>query len=187
MNYKKIAALIATFLFAGTALSGEQIHHDVEIAVVTADGDGETRIELGSDELGFDLHDMQVGENRSVVDKEGRSILITRVESGFTFDVDGKTINMPAFESHDGAGFWNHNGDHVSNVDVHVVRDGMLTKSSDMDGVLIISGEEIDAATQQVIRSALESAGHGDVRFTDGSEGGQHQVRVIKKVVEVSE
>ncbi len=187
MNLKEAAVLIAVGLFATAAYSGEQMHHKVEVVVVGADNDGETRIVLDSDDLGFDLHDMQEGENQSIVDKDGRAILVTRTEDGYTFEVDGKTINMPLFEGHGGANVWMSDGDHTSDIDVRIMHDGMSAHSVDMEGVMIFSGQEIDAATQQVIRSALESAGHSEVSFAGGDEHGQHNVRVIKKVVKVSE
>ena len=184
MNLNKTSVLIAACLFATNAFCGEQIHHKVEVVVVGADGDGETRIELDSDDLGFDLHDMQVGENQSIVDKDGRSILVTRMEEGFTFEVDGKTITMPALEGLGGAGFWINDGDHTTDFDVHVMHDGMFAKSIGTEGVMIFSSKEIDAATQQVIRTALESAGHSDVSFAGGDKGGPHHVRIIKKVIQ---
>jgi len=187
MNLKEATVLIAVGLFATAAYSGEQMHHKVEVVVVGADNDGETRIVLDSDALGFDLHDMPVGENQSIVDKEGRAIMVTRTEDGLTFEVDGKTINMPYFEGQDGANVWIGDGDHTSEFDVHVMHDGMSMNSVEMEGVMIFSGKEIDAATQQVIRTALESAGHNEVSFAGGDEHGQHNVRVIKKVVKVSE
>ena len=187
MKLKQIAVLIAACLFATTAFSGEQIHHKVEVVVVGADNDGETRIVLDSDDLGFDLHDMQVGENQSIVDKDGRAILVTRTEEGFTFEVDGKTINMPLFEGHGAPNVWINKGDHTSDFDVHVMHDGMSADSVHMEGVIIFSGKEIDAATQQVIRTALESVGHSEVSFAGGDEHGQRYVRVIKKVIEIAE
>lgn len=187
MNLKETAVLIAVGLFATAAYSGEQLHHNVEVVVVGTDDGGETRLELNSEDLGFDLHDMQVGENQSIVDKEGRAVLITRTEEGYSFEVDGKTIEMPAFDDMDGAKVWFSDDDHTANIDVRVMHDGMSAKSMGMEGVMIFSGKEIDAATQQVIRTALESAGHSDVSFAGGDEGGPHQVHVIKKVVEVAE
>lgn len=179
MTFKKFIALMCACLFAAVAIAGEQNHHKVAIAVVDGDGTDSTRIELDHDDLGFELHDLQVGENRSVVDKDGRSILITRVEEGFTFDVDGKTISMPAFD--------NHGGHHLSDVDVRVMHDGMSAESMDMEGVMIISGKAIDDATQQLIRSTLESAGHNDVNFVGGDEDGHREVRVVKKIVQVTD
>lgn len=99
MNHRKTALLIATCLISVTAFSGEKMHHKIAIEVIGAGDAGETHIVLDSDDLGFSLHDMQLGENQAIVDKEGRSILITRTEEGFRFEVDGKTINMPAFDS----------------------------------------------------------------------------------------
>ena len=49
---------------------------------------------------------------------------------------------------------------------------------------MIFSSKEIDAATQQVIRTALESAGHSDVSFAGSDEDGSHHVRIIKKVIQ---
>lgn len=185
MNFKNIAALIAVCLFATTAIAGEKIHHKVEVVVIGADNDGETRIVLDSDDLGFDLHDMQVGENQSIVDKDGRAILVTRTEEGFTFDVDGKTIKMPLFEGHGDPSVWFGDGDHMS--EIHVMHDRMSANSMPMEGVIIFSGKEIDTATQDEIRSVMESAGHTEVSFAGGDDNAQHHVRVIKKVVEVTQ
>lgn len=99
MNYKSTALLIATCLFSAAAFAGEKMIHKIAIEIADSSDDGEIRIVLDSDDLGFSLHDMQLGENQAIVDKEGRSILITRTEEGFRFEVDGKTINMPAFDS----------------------------------------------------------------------------------------
>ncbi len=189
MKFKQIAVLFATVLFAAAAYSGDKHHAKMEIKVIAEHGDGETRIVIDSDDLDFDLHDMQIGENHSIVDKEGRSILVTRVEDGLTFEVDGKTIEMPLFGGHDGMHVWAAGADvdHVSDIDVHVMRVGMTADAMAMDGVMIFSGKEIDEATQQVIRVALESAGHANVRFAGGDDGGPHQVRVIKKLHEISE
>ena len=190
MRVKQLTMLAVIGLFATTVWSGEEMHHTMKIAIVEADGDSETRIELDSDDLGFSLHEMQVGENRSIVDKEGRSILVTRGEENFTFEVDGKTIEMPVFGGHDGANVWVSKGEFESDVDVdvRVMHDGMAPHAMFAEeGVMIISGKEIDEATQQVIRTALESAGHDKVHFAGGREGGPHQVHVIKKVVEVSD
>lgn len=189
MKFKQIAVLFATVLFAAAAYSGDKHHAKMEIKVIAEHGDGETRIVIDSDDLDFDLHDMQIGENHSIVDKEGRSILVTRVEDGLTFEVDGKMIEVPLFGGHDGMHVWAAAADvdHVSDIDVHVMRVGMTADAMAMDGVMIFSGKEIDEATQQVIRVALESAGHANVRFAGGDDGGPHHVRVIKKLHEISE
>ena len=203
MKAKQIATIVATILFATAAYSGEKNHEKIEIKVIADGEESGTHFVLDSDDLDFDLHEMQVGENRSIVDKEGQSVLVTRTEGGFTFNVDGKTIDILAPESHGDRQVWVSKGDHMESVDVdvHVMHDGeaphaMRTKRhkmamaphmKGMEGVMIISDKEIDEATQQLIRTTLESAGHESVHFAGGHDGGLHQVHVIKKVVEVTE
>jgi len=192
MANKQMATLLATLLFAAIAYAGDKDHQTMEIMVVSDDGGGETHLTLDSDDLDLNLHDMQVGENRSIVDKEGRSILVTRVEDGYSFDVDGKTIDMPLFGAHGEAMSWTVDGEHDGNVDVRVMHGGMhppMPHKGMMaeEGVMIISGKEIDAATQQIIRTALEAAGHENVHFAGGKDGGPHQLHMIKEVVEVKE
>lgn len=186
MKFKQVAVLAAAVLFATAAFSGDKVHQVMEIKVVSDDGTGESVIELDSDTLGFDMHEMQVGENRSVVDKNGRAVLITRKEEGFSLEVDGKTIDLPPVRGHHGAKARAHGG-HDADVDVRVVRAHSDGGPVGMDGVLIFSGKEIDAATQDLIRTTLEAAGHSDVRFAGGKDGGPHRVHVIKEVHEVTE
>jgi hypothetical protein len=189
MKLRNIAFVIATLGLAAAALAGEDVKTKIVIAVVDSDGDGEVRFDLNSDDLGFDLHDMQEGENRSIVDESGRTILITREADGFSFDVDGKTIKMPLFDGGHHGSVW-IDGDDVGNIDVHVMRDAHFGTAGVMDGITIISGKPIDEATQQAIESLLESSGHGDgVRFIDSdrAHGGIHKIKVIKKKVEVTQ
>ena len=166
---------LAIFGLAGSALAGE----DVTIAI-------------NSEELGFDwreLHDMQEGENRSIIDESGRSILVTREADGFTFNIDGEIVEMPAlFGGHHGM-VLAENGDEVD-VNVHVMRRAQFAGRHEMHGMddtVIISGEPIDDATQQQIKLLLESAGYdSDVNFIDREAA--HGERVfIKKIEETVE
>ncbi len=194
MNAKQTATLLATFLFATAAYAGEKEHHKMEIQVIADDGDGETHLTLDSDDLGFSLEDMQVGENRSITDKAGRPVLITRTDDGYSFNVDGKIIDMPAFGKHGKHGdakVWISKGDMAphADVDLHVMHDGdapnVMIETMDGEGVMIFSGKEIDDATQQIIRTALESAGHENVHFAGGDGDAPHGVHVVKKVIEI--
>ena len=202
MKIKQIAVLATTTLFAVVAFAGDKAHHKMEIKVVADDGDGETRIVLDSDDMDFNMHEMQVGENQSIVDKSGRPVLITRTEEGFTLDVDGKTVDLPAFEGRSDHASWVGDVEFApdADVDVIVMRDGEVGRSHSIamtkamaphammksEGVMIISDKEIDEATQQMIRNALEAAGHESVHFAGGHDGGPHEVRVVTKVVEVN-
>ena len=188
MKLRNISFVLASLGLASVALAGEEMKTKMVIALVDSDSIGEVRLELDSDDLGFNLHDMQEGENHSIVNKSGRAILVTREADGFRFDVDGKTIKMPLFdEQHHGA-LWVSDGD-ITDVDVHVMHDTCIATAHDTDGVMIFSEKPIDEATQQAIISMLESAGHGsETRFVDaeGPHGGPHAIKVIEKRVEVT-
>jgi hypothetical protein len=179
MTTRQIALLLATVIFGAAAYAGDPGHQKVEIRVIADDGDGETHLALDSDDLDFDLHEMQVGENRSIVDKEGRTVLVTRTEDGYSFDIDGKTIDMPLIGAHGGKMEWTIDSEH----DKHM---GPPPTMFD-DGVVIVSDKEIDTATQEIIRNALQAAGHENVHFADKPEGGPHRVHVVKEVVERKE
>ncbi|MDJ0698495.1 MAG: hypothetical protein QNJ07_01455 [Woeseiaceae bacterium] len=90
-----ILALAALGLTAAS-LADEVQKTKMKIAIVEDSGDGETRITLDSDELGFNLHDLQEGETQTISDASGKNVLVTRTADGFSLDVDGKTIEVPA-------------------------------------------------------------------------------------------
>jgi hypothetical protein len=188
MAYSKIVVSVAAIGLFGVAIAQDQTR--VQIEVISDDTDHEAvRIELDSDEMGFNLHDMQEGENRSIVDKDGRTILVTRNADGYSFDVDGKTIDMPLMASgHHGVVI--ADAGHGENVDVRVMRHGKVATPVHMDGTMIMTGKPVDEATQQAIRSLLQSAGHdGEVHFMDRERihESHQQVRVIEERVEVRE
>ena len=191
MKSGRILLLAMALGLATSAFAGEETH--MKIAVVKDDGAGDVRIELDSDDIGFNLDELQEGESRSVVDKSGQSILITRTAEGYTFNVDGETIDMPMLVGdHDEVVWVDEDGE--TDVDFHVMRKAKFIGEDHMGSTMIMSAEPIDETTQQVIKSALESAGHeGEVHFAThemhhrGRHGGGHQVKVIKKVVEAEE
>jgi hypothetical protein len=176
---------------ATTAFAGEQMK--MKIAVVEDDGHGEIRIELDSDDIGFNLEELQEGESRSIVDKSGQSIVVTRKADGFTFDVDGKTIDMPMLGGDHDSMVW-VGEDGGADIDLHIMKNATFIGEDHMGSTMIMSAEPIDEATQQIIKSALESSGHdSEVHFvTHGAHhgaghDGEHHVKVIRKVVEIKE
>ncbi len=187
MKIRQIVFVGAVLGLAAAAFAADEAKMKMSITVIDDSDDGEVRFELDSDELGFNLHEMQEGENRSIVDESGRTILITRNAGGFTFDVDGKTIEMPAFDGEHHGAVWVGDED-GEDVEFHVMRNANFISADSMGGIMIMSGKPIDEATQQAIKSLLESSGHGsDVRFIDhaGPHGGPHGIKVIKKHIEV--
>jgi hypothetical protein len=187
MNIRNILLLLASFALAGVALAGEETKMKMTIALIDSDSHDEIRLELDGDELGFNLHDMQEGENRSIVDKDGRNVLITREADGYTFDIDGKTIKMPLFDGKRHHATWVSDGN-AEDFDIHVMHDRTMANATSLEGVMIVSEKPIDDATRQAIKSMLESAGHGsEVRFIDTSAvyDGVHGIKVIEKRVEI--
>lgn len=194
MKIRSVVILFASLGLIATAIAGEERRTQMVVAVAS-DEAGETRIELDGDSIGFDLHDMQVGENRSVVDKNGQPVLITREPDGFRLEFNGESVTIPEF---DGASHGEMhkaiaiNGE--SDIDVRVIHGGHGEPMHAPGDVVILSGKPIDSATQQAIQSLLESAGHSsDVHFIDhdsagaSAGNGPHSVKVIKKRVEIEQ
>ncbi len=130
---------------------------------------------------------MQVGETQSIVDESGRSILITREEEGFKFQVDGKTVMVPAIGEHGQYATFVGGPDVTTDFDVEIVGDHFAMPTHDSNTVTIISSEPLDASVQESIKAVLQSAGRDDtVTFIDGgtSTAGRH-VKMIRKTVEV--
>lgn len=189
--YRKI--LLGVFLsgLAFSAMAGEDAKHVMAVEVV-GDGDANTTsFFLDSSDLGFELEDLQVGETRSVVDESGRSILISRNEDGFSYNIDGKVIDMPDIVNADVATATMHwvSDDLEGEAGVHVLRDVKVETLRGESSTLILSPKPIDAATQQAIKSLLESSGYsGDVEFIDHEQGAGHAIKVkkVNKVVETA-
>ena len=183
MNFRKILLGALALGLAGSALADDNVAMKMSIAVV--DGAGEKNFTIDSDNLGFDLHDMQEGESRSIVDEAGQAILITRTSDGFSLNIDGETIDLPSFdgESHGGM-MWSGEGG-GSDVDVHVIHDTNVATMVEMDGTMIISAKPIDATTQQAIKDLLGTSGYSsDVNFIDRDAA--HNGKVMIKKVEMT-
>ena len=189
MKSTKLLLGMALVSLAGNALAGEDVRMKMAIAVVDDASGNETRFEINTDELGFSLHDMQEGENRSIIDESGRNILITREKDGFTLNIDGKIIELPVlFGGHYGMLMAGDGG--LADVDVRMMHHSgpmAMHDLHDMDDTMIISPNPIDDATQQAIKSLLDSAGYGsDVSFIDreAAHGGRVRIKRIEKTVE---
>jgi ribosome-interacting GTPase 1 len=69
-----------------------------------------------------------------------------------------------------------------------------VIKTNDSNGVTIISGDEIDGDTRAKLEKVLKEAGKdGEILFLDDSElsgdeqaHGKHEVRIIKKKIDVT-
>ena len=194
MNFRNITLIVLCMGLATIAGAEEDAKINMTISVTDDMGDGDVQLDFDSNDLGFDLHEMQEGENRSFMDKSGKSILVTRTANGFQFDVDGKTIDLPFFNSEHRGAMWVGDAN-LEGMDVRVRHSGSMpgmrsvSAIEPMQGVMIVSEKSIDDATQQAIQSLLETAGYGnEVRFlgADHAPIGVHGFRMIEKTVEVT-
>lgn len=201
MKSLQLVALAASLVYASAWAddTDQAVEHEVKIKVVVAgDGtDSPTEVNWTNHDPNIDLDNMQVGESQSIVDDDGRSILVTRQEDGLRFDVDGKSVVVPdfadvrggphgtsmAFVSADGITEFDHD------VDVTIVGggEGHAMASPVAGGTMIVTKEPLDQATQDGIRSLLQSSGNTEeVTFIDrnGSSNG-YRHRIVRKTIEV--
>lgn len=202
MKFSLVSATACILLVAAASQAGEERKSRIEIAI-DDDTTGEQLFVFDSEDTGFDLQSMVVGESRNITDRFGNTADLRRTEKGFELDLDGKTIEIPTFDvedMHELGGIHDEHevkmliggSDKVVVTDIDEVR---VLKSDSADGITIISGSEIDTATRERIEEALSASGRdGKVTYIDGSDlhDGEHQanrtskVRIIKKRVDVT-
>ena len=194
MHYKSIIVSFFALMLGAAAFAGEQHRMRVELAV---EGDDGQSFRFDAADAGFELHDLQIGESRTITAESGETAMVTRTEDGFEFDVNGKKIRMGDMATPIDPSMVHGEHDILVNVDedVHVdkaVSIVKVEKSGVQPGVTIISGENLDETTRQQIRDVLSSSGHtGEVTFIDATRSnGDHaqmeRVHVITKEVDVT-
>lgn len=184
MNAIRLA--VFAMLVAPVIVIADDVEREVEMKVVVV-GDSHETVEWNADDMDFDMSDLAVGESRVIENDSGRTITLTRTESGMQVDVDGKTVEVPDFSSH---AMMLETSDMDVDVisqevagDVKVAVSGVhATSAHPPEGVTILSSEPLDDSVRESIRSVLISAGiDEEIRFIDGSEE-THKVRVIKRI-----
>ena len=198
MTVKSLVVSFFAFMLGAAALAGEEYRTQIEVAI-DDDQSGEQHFRFDSQDAGFNLHDMQVGESRTITSDSGQTAFVLRTEDGFEFEVDGKKINMGDFGDVHGIamGHGDHTADTLVNFDenVHMARKIRIVKieGDDADnGVTVITGNSLDETTQQQIRDVLSSSGHtGEVTFIDansahGDHASMERVHIIKQEVDVT-
>ena len=203
MNFRALVVFSWVCLVGTAAVAGEEQRTRIEIAV-DDDASGERTFVFDSQEAGFDLHSLAVGESRTLTDTSGNAVDVRRTTDGFEFDVNGKTVkvdDMPDVDDMHGTHGRHEIEMYVDDANASVddarkIKKIKMIKTEHATGVTVISGQEIDAATRERIQEVLKSAGQeGDVLFIDGSEfnddggammHGRHEVRIIKKEVDVT-
>lgn len=200
MNFKTFSVLLLATLLGTAAIAGEEHRTHIEI-VVDDDASGHQTFLFDSQDAGFDLQSMAVGETRALTDTSGNIADVRRTDDGFEFDIDGKTIELNDLHEIDGVHRVHDIEMYIDDVDTDVVavkgvKQFRMIKTDDASDVTVISSGEIDATTREHIREVLESSGQdGDVLFIDGSEFDvegdthaqrKHEVHIIRKEVDVT-
>ena len=198
MTAKSIVLSLFAVMLGAAVFAGEEHRMQVEVAI-DDDQTGQHVFRFDSQDAGFNLHDMQVGESRSITSESGQTAFVLRTEDGFEFEVDGEKINMDDFGDVHGIamGHGDHTADTLVNFDenIHMARKIRVVKieGDDTDNsVTVITASSLDETTQQQIRDVLSSSGHmGEVTFIDansvhGDHASMERVHIIKQEVDVT-
>jgi hypothetical protein len=179
-------------LIGTAAVAGEQHRTEIKIAI---DGDdaGHRIFRFDSQDSDVDLSELAVGESEVITDSDGNEVTVLRTEKGFEFDVEGEKIKIAGMhDEHDFDRLHEVLEDEEAIVEKH--KQVRIIKTDNSDGVTIISGDEIDDDTRARLEQVLKEAGKdGEILFLDGSElsgdeqaHGKHEVRIIKKKIDVT-
>jgi len=186
MKVLTLLAVAVTLVFGTAALADVEKMHEMKIVIESDSPDGTADFTWISDDPGFDMETMQVGEAQSIVDESGKSVLITREVDGFSFNIDGDIIDMPNMSEHPVHLAFVDGMEVDGDIDIEVIGDHRMMSAHASNGVTIITGETLDASTQESIKAVLQSVGRSeDVTFIDGSGGDGGQVRVMKRQIEI--
>ncbi len=196
----KYTVLFWAVLLAAAAVAGHPEETRMKI-VIDGEQAGEQAFRFDSEDAGFDLGSLAVGESHQVTDASGNVATILRTTDGFEIDVAGEKIVLGDLGNLDAMAVQLHVDDHEAMIDTDVevreVRKIRVLRDGDEDGVTVISPNPIDEATRQRIREALQEAGvGGGVEFIDGSKlhvpsdahaKGGHEVHIIRQQVDVAD
>jgi len=102
MRAKALTIIFFALMLSAATLASEKQRH-VQIRVDAQEGhDSDIQsFRFDSDEAGFDLEELQLGESRAYVDEDGNNLYVVRTEDGFDFDLNGRKISLPDFTSGD--------------------------------------------------------------------------------------
>ena len=189
MKMNRLTALVVLVVFGAAQAQDEEKQVELKV-IVAGDGAGDTKeFHWVGDPAG--LHDLAVGESRTITAEDGSQVVVTHTEDGMQFDIDGETVVLPGPPPPRMAFHGAHGVAVVQGEDTDVdftVMDGgpHMFRAHHPDGVTIISPAALDDSVKESIRSVLISAGIDDeVTFIDASE--ERPMRFISKEVEVTQ
>ncbi|MDX1406268.1 MAG: hypothetical protein R3192_17145, partial [Woeseiaceae bacterium] len=149
----KLLALTVSLLFAAQVVADDVETESISVFVAGEAGHPPAPMHWIDSRLsGIDIHGMQVGETQSIVDDNGRSVMITREENGFRFDVDGRSIEIPEMPRFAGYASMQADPNMTADFDVEIVGGDFAMPLHEGNTVTIISGEPLDASVQESIK-----------------------------------
>jgi len=150
-----VALTMGIFSFGAISISAnESEERNVMVEILKA-GDSNAKVDInvdGNAEV-FSLPELEVGETKDIITESGKTITITKTESGLSINVDGNDIELPSV-----------GGDMAA----HVMRMGGPLHTANQ-GVQVIG----DLTEEQVaiIKDAFAAAGvEKEVNFTKGHD-----------------
>ena len=192
MTLRTLTVFFWVCLIGAAAVAGEEQRTEIKIAIDGEDT-GHRVFHFDSEDSNVDLQELAVGESKVITDSDGNEVTVLRTENGFEFDVEGKKIEIAGMHGeHDFEML--HEILEGEDVVVEKHKQVRVIKTNDSNGVTIISGDEIDDDTRAKLEKVLKEAGKdGEILFLDGSElsgdeqaHGKHEVRIIKKKIDVT-
>ena len=192
MTLRTLTVFFWVCLIGAAAVAGEEQRTEIKIAIDGEDT-GHRVFRFDSEDSDVDLQELAVGESEVITDSDGNEVTVLRTENGFEFDVEGKKIEIAGMHGeHDFEML--HEVLEGEDVVVEKHKQVRVIKTNDSNGVTIISGDEIDDDTRAKLEKVLKEAGKdGEILFLDGSElsgdeqaHGKHEVRIIKKKIDVT-
>jgi len=132
MRAKALTIIFFALMLSAATLASEKQRH-IRIHVDAQEGH-DTDIQsfrFDSDETGFDLEELQLGESRAYVDEDGNNLFVVRTEDGFDFDINGRKISLPDFTR--GEMMIMSDGDEMHG-EKHVMRKVKIIKMDSGDG-----------------------------------------------------
>ena len=202
-----LAATATAVLFTAVALGAGLISGIAGAAPgdgIAADAEGEVTVEKkiqlvvatedGVEPLEVELGEMIPGESEAFTTPDGKSVLVTREEAGYTIDIDGKIIEVQdvpemighkllLHELHGDDGEASANSFHFitkSDIGEGDGEDHVFIKSAD-DSVVWVEAGEAGAHARGSVMVRVDA----DTDVTLDGEGGEH--RVIRKVIRLGE
>jgi len=150
------AATMGVIGFASISTSANDAEERKVLVEIHKASDANTKVDInvnGNAEV-FSLPDLEIGETKDIITESGKTISVTKTESGMSLTVDGEEINLPAVGAE---------------MSAHFMKGGMPLHKETNKGIQVIG----DLTDEQIaiIKDGFAAAGvQKKISFTKGHE-----------------